>query len=301
MDVNKILFIGLSCVGDVVMTSPVIQVLKEKFPKTTIDFVADKRSRDLYANIPSLGKIVIKNKDSFLRGTPGLISQLWKTKYDIIVDVRTDGLAYLLRGKKRFTKWSAKSYGPHAVETLMGVIAPLHGNNPIPDTHVWLSDSQREHADKKISVFNRKERLLTISVGDIRRPVKCWSAEKFVELLNKHRDDFSGVIFLGGHLDDERTLEVTSKIDIAHINTIGGSLLDAAALMEKSCLYIGPDSGLGHVASAVQIPTISLFSVDRPERCRPWGDKAVCIVGTKNDARNISVYEVTKAIRKTLE
>ncbi len=300
MKIEKILFIGLSCVGDVVMTSPVMLALKEKFPEAIIDFVVDERSKDLYTNIPCLGKIVIKNKDKFLRGSPDLISQLWETRYDIIVDVRTDGLAYLLRGIKRYTKWFAKSYGPHAVEKLMGVIASLHGNNPIPDTHVWLSGSNREYAIKEIAVFNNQEKLLAISIGDILKSLKSWPTHKFVELLIKHRDDFSGIIFLGNHPEAERTLEVTRKIDIAHINTVGNSLLDAAALMEKSCLYIGPDSGLGHIASAVHIPTISFFSVDRPERCRPWGNKALYVEDKEGDARNIEVDKISDMIKKVL-
>ena len=300
MGTNKVLFIGLSCVGDVVMTSPVIQVLKGKFPEASIDFVADKRSRVLYENIPGLGKIVIKNKGHFLRGAPDLIRRLRKTRYDIIVDVRTDGLAYLLRAKKRYTKWSARSYGGHAVEDLMGVIAALHGNNPIPDTHVWLSDTNRTYAEKEISVFNDKDRLLALSVGNARQPFKSWSTDKFIELLNRHSDDFSGIIFLGNHLEAEKTQEVINKIDSAHINTVGNSLLDAAALMERSCLYIGPDSGLGHIASAVKTPTISFFSVVSPKRYRPWGDKAACIVGANDDARKISVDEVSLAIKEVL-
>ena len=67
-------------------------------------------------------------------------------------------------------------------------------------------------------------------------------------------------------------------------------------MLEKCKVYIGADSGLGHVANAVKANTIILFSNDRPERCRPWGDKSVCIQGDKNDARNISVNGVSSAI-----
>jgi len=81
-----------------------------------------------------------------------------------------------------------------------------------------------------------------------------------------------------------------------YINMIDNSLLEAASLLEKSCLYIGPDSGLGHIASAVKTPTISFFSLMKPERYRPWGDNAICICGPENDARNISVDEVSAAL-----
>lgn len=300
MSVNKILFIGLSSVGDVVMTTPVLKSLQDKHPDAWFDIVVDKRGTGLYKNFPRLNQLYLKDKDRPLRGVPDLLLQLWKNKYYLIVDVRTDGLAYLLRAKKRYTKWFAKSYGPHAVEDLMGVIADLHGDNPIPDTSVWPSDADREYATKQISVFSNKNRLLALSIGDNRKPTKTWTTDKFIELLNLHADNFSGVIFLGNSFEAEETLEVASKIDLQYINTVDNSLLEAAALIEKSCLYIGPDSGLGHIASAVEIPTISFFGVTEPERYRPWGDKAVCLISENNDARTISVDDVSAAVRDIL-
>jgi len=136
MSVNKILFIGLSSVGDVVMTTPVLSSLQNEYPDAVFDIVVDKRGTGLYKNFPKLNKLYLKDKDKPLRGVPDLLFHLWKNRYDIIVDVRSDGLAYLLRAKKRYTKWFAKSYGPHAVEDLMGVIASLHGDKPFPHTSV---------------------------------------------------------------------------------------------------------------------------------------------------------------------
>ena len=300
MNTKSILFIGLSCVGDVVMTSTVIKTLQKNFPQATIDFVADKRSSNLYERFPSLGKIVIKNKDNFLRGTPHLIKELWRTKYDIIVDVRSDGLAYLLRGRKKYTKLFSSAYGEHAVEDLMGVIFSLHKNNSIPETTIWLSEQERKNTQEKLSLFDQKDRLLAICVGDIRRPVKCWSGEQFIKLLNNQNSKFTGVIFLGGDLDAERTEEVAKKINLPYINTISCSLLETAAFLEKAIIYIGPDSGVGHIASAVKTPVISFFSVDRPERCRPWGKSVICLKGADNDARNIPIESVNIAIQEIL-
>ena len=297
MNVNKILFIGLSNVGDVVMTTPVLKALHNKYPDALFDIVADKRAMQLYANCPFLNKLYLKDKDKLLRGVPLLLMQLWKNRYDIIVDVRTDGLAYLLRSKTRYTKWFGNSYGPHAVEEIMGVVKAIHGNAPIPDTEVWIADANRNYADNEISAFSNKEKLLSISVGDCRKPEKSLNTKAFIDLLNAQKDSFSGVIFLGNQFEKEMTAEVSRNIDIPQINTVGNSLLDAAALIKKTCLYIGPDSGLGHIASAVKTPTISFFSLMDPVRFRPWGDKAVSISGAENDARNISVDEVSAAIR----
>jgi lipopolysaccharide heptosyltransferase III len=301
MSVKKILFIGLSSVGDVVMTTPVLSSLQYKYPDALFDIVVDKRGTGLYKNFPKLNKLYLKDKDKPLRGVPDLLSQLWKKRYDLIVDVRTDGLAYLLRAKKRYTKWGAKSYGPHAVEGLMGVIEELHGDEPIPKSSVWPSETDRKYAAKEIAVFKNKKTLLSISIGDNRKPEKTWPTDKFVELLNRHESDFSGVIFLGNSFEAEETKEVASKINLPHINTVDNSLLEAAALIESSCLYIGPDSGLGHIAGAVKTPTISFFGVTDPERYRPWGGRASCLIGKNDDARNIPVGEVSSVIKGILK
>jgi lipopolysaccharide heptosyltransferase III len=298
MSVNKILFIGLSNVGDVIMTTPVLKALHTKFPDALFDIVADKRSMNLYGNYPFLNSLYLKDKNKPLRGVPALLAELWKNSYDIIVDVRSDGLAYLLRGKKRYTKFFSKSYGPHAVEEIMGVIQSLHGKSPIPETEIWLSNENRDYASKQLSVFSNKEKLLSLSVGDSRKPVKTLTTENFITLLRTHKNDFSGVIFLGNQFETEVTQEVCKDIEIPHINTLGNSLLDAAALIEKTCLYIGPDSGLGHIASAVNTATISFFSVMSPERFRPWGNNTTCITGKHNDARNISAVEVSDVIKR---
>ena len=297
MSVKKILFIGLSAIGDVIMTTPVLTSLQNKYPEAMFDIVVDKRGAALYKNFPSLNKLYFKDKDKFLRGVPDLMKQLWKNRYDLIVDVRSDGLAYLLRAKKRYTKWTAKSYGSHAVEGLMGVITEIHGNKAIPDSSVWLSEKDREYAQNELSVFNNKEKLLAISIGDNRKPTKTLTVDKYIDLLNRHERDFSGVIFLGNQFEAEETKQVCSNINLPHINTVDNSLLGAAALIEKACLYIGPDSGLGHIAAAVKTPTVSFFGLMKPEKYRPWGNRAYCFCGANDDARNISVDEVSEAIR----
>ena len=282
------------------MTSPVIQFLNGKFPEAKIDFVTDKRSKDLYVNIPFQGKLFDKNKDGFLRGAPHLMMQLLKIKYDIIVDVRTDGLAYLLRGKKKYTKWNNKNKKNHVVENLMGVVEELNDKKQIPHTKIWLQESNRKFANDILKKFDAGK-ILAVSVGDIRRPVKSWEAGKFIELFNRHVNDFRGIVFLGNFLDMERTEEVMNQLKLPCLSTIGRGLLDAAAIIEKCSIFLGPDSGLGHVASAMMTPTISLFSVDRPERCRPWGNKVKCICGLDDDARNISVDEVSSAVKDFLK
>lgn len=296
---TSILFIGLSSVGDAVMTSPVLQSLHNAYPAACFDIVADRRSVNLYKNFPCLRNLYIKDKDKLMRGVPGLLLSLWNNRYDAIVDLRTDGLAYLLRGKKRYTKWRSKSYGPHAVEQLLGVIASLHGDKPVPGTCVWLSKQDEAYAEQKTAGFENSDNLLAISTGNPAQPEKTLPTSKFIQLLNRHEHDFSGVIFLGGAAEKQKTRAVINNVNLKYIDTVGNALLEAAALLKRSALYIGPDSGLGHIAAAVKTPTISFFGRHSPERFKPWGNRAICLRGN-DDARNIPVDKVSKAITESL-
>ena len=265
---EQILFIGLSNVGDVVMGTPVLRALHSLYPAAVFDVVADNKSSNLYECAPFIRAIYIKHKDGLLRGAPALIRTLWRTRYDLIVDIRTDGLAWLLSGRRRYTKWHRKSYGEHAVLELLGVIAALHGDRPVPHTKVWLADEHREAAKRQLARF-KGGRLLALGVGSA--PAKSWPEEKFIELCR-----------------------------LRCIDTLGNSLRAAAALLERAFVYVGPDSGLGHIASAMGRPTITFFGLMNPARYRPWGEKAQFLVGKDQDACNIPVAEVNALIGNCL-
>ena len=296
---EQILFIGLSNVGDVVMGTPVLRALHSLYPAAVFDVVADNKSRNLYECAPFIRAIYIKRKDGLLRGAPALLLKLWRIRYDLIVDIRTDGLAWLLRGRRKYTKWRRKSYGEHAVEELLGVIAGLHGDRPVPHTKVWLADRYRAAARRQLARF-KGGKLLALGVGSALSPLKSWPEERFIELCRLRRADFAGVIFLGNEAERARAQRVIRGLDLPCIDTLGNSLLEAAALLEIAFVYVGPDSGLGHIASAMGAPTITFFGPLNPARYRPWGEKSQFAVGQDRDARNIPVAEVNALIGNCL-
>ncbi len=294
--VRSILFISLSCVGDAVMTTPVLESLHGIFPDARIDIVADKRSAILYRHCPYRGKILIKDKRKFLRGSVELLSEARKTVYDLIVDVRTDGLAYLCRGNRRYTKWNRRAYGPHAVEQLMGVIHAIHGDNSIPATRMWLSEEETSFANTALSVLP-PGRWLALAPA-VALASKAWPVEKYISLANSLNDIFSAVILEGGPGEKTVTAALAQGLRLPHVNLAGStSLLQAAAMFGKASLFVGSDSGLGHVASAVSTPTLTLFSNDKPERVSPWGSRAEWLCSTDNRANSISVEAVEKKVR----
>lgn len=280
------------------MTTPVLEALHRHNPDAIIDIVADKRSSDIFFECPYRGAIIHKNKRAPLRGALELLSTLRRHYYELIVDLRTDGLAYLFRGRRRFTKWQARPYGPHSVEQFMGVIRTLYGEAPLPSPRLWLSQRHLAYAEKMLAGLPRGGLLALGPTSGTKEAQKTWRPENYARLANKLKDQFSAVILLGAPGDESITACLGEKLTLPFIDTAGKtSLREAAALLQRADLFVGSDSGLGHIAAAVNTPGISLFSQADPERYAPWGRHAHWICGLHKDIHNIRIAQVEEKIR----
>lgn len=294
--VNKILFISLSNIGDAILTTPVLVALHERYPQATIDIVGDQRSSEVFKHCPFRGEIIHKQKELLLRGIPALLKQLWSQSYDLIIDLRTDGLAYLIPAGKRLTKLNRKISATHSVEQHMAVIVDIYAEEP-PACKVWFDAADKVYAQQALGKYCDKK-LLGLAPG-ANADIKIWPKENYVSLIRKTAADFDAVVFLGDDRDEARAQLISSQIETPSINLCGNtSLLQAAAVECCLSVLVGNDSGLGHLASAVGTPTITIFGVGEPERYRPWGKKSSWLVGEQQNIKAVSADEVVGLMRK---
>ncbi len=295
---RRILLITLSNIGDAVLTTPVLERLHQCFPEAVVDIVTDQRSSELFTHCPYRGEIILKHKRQGWRGLLRLMRTLRRTRYDLIVDLRTDGLAYLLRAHRALTKWGRRPLGPHAVQHHMGVITALTGPD-IPPTRVWLDDASRAFAAEKLEELPGN-RWLAVGPGANWLP-KIWPVHRFRELASLLADYFDGVVLLGGPKDRERSQAVGEGLCLPHLDLTGRTgLLQAAALLERCHAFVGNDSGLGHLASAVGTPTLIVFGPGQPERYHPWGRYATWVRGAQERLENLSAETVAERLRSHL-
>jgi len=87
-DINKILLITLTNIGDAVLTLPVALVLKERFPSAQLDVLLGPRAQGLFRKIPYFHQTIVYDKRITLSEKIKLVLKLRKEKYDLIVDLR---------------------------------------------------------------------------------------------------------------------------------------------------------------------------------------------------------------------
>lgn len=296
---RSILLITLSNIGDAVMTTPVLEALHARYPQAIMDIVTDARASKLFTHCPCRRDIILKNKQLGWRGTAALVRKLRRRRYDLIVDLRTDGLTLLLRARRRLTRRRSKPAGQHAVERHFGVIMQHEHLKQIPPVHIWLTEAEHSFACKLLAELPGR-RWLALGPG-ARWENKRWPAQMFSTLATRLQTHFDAAILLGSTADQDSCAHIAATLPLPFINLAGKTdLLQATAVLQRAGLFVGNDSGLGHLAAAADTPTVSVFGPGDPQRYHPWHPRACSVQSTTGSVADVSVDTVIEQVLELL-
>ncbi len=289
---KRILFITLSNIGDVILTTPVLVRLNQLYKNAKFDIVGDIKSEILFKNCLNVHQFFRKDKTKGFAGTLNLILKLRKVNYDIAVDLRSDGLLYFLKAKKKYHKINNNSI--HSVEKHFLSIGKE--SNVMPHPRVWLSTDDRKKA-KKILPKTYKT-FLVLGLG-ANSEHKIWPIKEYIQLACMLKGKFDFIVLVGNEKDNQLAKVFKKSYKDSLLNFCGQlDLLTTAAVLEKAELFIGNDSGLGHIASAVKTKTFTIFGPGEPHRYKPWGNKAGWMQEKNERIKNIKPKDIYEKIFK---
>lgn len=290
---TRLLFITLSNIGDAIMTTPVLELMHRHHPDATIDIVTSPRAAAVFEHCPYRGELILKAGHG-VRAGMALVRRLRQRRYQLAVDLRTDGLAWLLRAERRMTKLGARPLGPHAVERHLGVAHGLLEDEP-PTPITWTSPADDQRAANLLNDLPGS-RWLALGPG-ARWPPKRWPAERFAALANRLCDRFDGLILLGDADDELACTQIAETVSMPVVSVAGRtSVTEAAAVLRQAAYFVGNDSALGHVAAAVGVPSLTLFGPGDPVRYHPWGRNAKWLQSPTGRLEDLSVEAVVSRI-----
>jgi ADP-heptose:LPS heptosyltransferase len=147
---------------------------------------------------------------------------------------------------------------------------------------------------------------------------KAWPPERFAELADRLNDRFGSQILVAGSPDEEPlTQSVVRQANSRPVAIAGRSdVRTLAALLKRSALFVGNDTGAMHIAAAMGTPVVGLFGPSNPREWGPRGGPAeviykgldcricfhpTCQRGEENCMKLITVEEVMAACRRLFQ
>jgi heptosyltransferase-2 len=148
-------------------------------------------------------------------------------------------------------------------------------------TEIFLSAAERNRAEQILGQAGAdpEKPCVGINPGAAYGTAKRWFPRRFIELIRQIRANYSVNVVLFGSARETKLGETIQKgAGNDCVNLIGRtSLREAMGVTEKCRLFITNDSGLMHVAAALDIPSIAIFGSTDHVTTRPAGTNAQII------------------------
>ena len=211
----RILVIHTAFIGDIVLSTPLIQRLKDMYPNSKIDYLTLPSNKTILSNNPNLNEILIydkKIKDRGIKGFLRVLKLLKEKKYDYAVIphrfIRSIALARLAKIPKitgfdvSTGSWLLKEkkhydIKKHEVERLLDLVEYKGPKIPIK-IYPSLEDFNKI---EKLLEKKKYEKLIVIAPGS-QRPEKIWPIEKYKELIERLSENKKNLIAItGGNME----------------------------------------------------------------------------------------------------
>lgn len=281
-----ILLVKTSSLGDVLHNLPVASDIAHHYPKAQIDWVVEESFAALPKLHPAVHNVIpvaIRRwrRNLFNSSTWCEIGTFRKSlttqRYDIAID--TQGLlksALLMHGVRGlrcgFDRHSARE--PLAASLYQQCFFVETGQHAIERNRqlaaLALGYTLKEQANYGIQppVVARPDWLMespyAVFLHATSRAEKLWLEANWIELGRYlHRNNIRCVLPWGSETEHERTLRLAGAIPDA-VTPPRLNLNDAAFLLGNAQVVIGVDTGLAHLAAALGVPTIGIYTATNP-------------------------------------
>lgn len=301
----RTLVISPNWIGDAVMAQPLLQLLKAAHPERAIDVLAPPAVSPVWRQMVEVAEVL---ETPFRHGALQL-KERWK--YARLLRQRGYADAYVLPNTIKYALIPWLAGIPQRVgykgESRYGLINLMHHDETpprpmvafyaalgapvlaqqtaamraaLPRPRMQVGAAQREAVCAKLGL-DAVRPVLALAPGAEFGGAKRWPASHFAALARAvvAQQPATQVILLGSPKDKEACSEVAQQLADAQVFNLAGatSLAEAIALIAVSSAVVANDSGLLHIASALNRPVVALYGPTDPDHAPPFSDLAASI------------------------
>jgi ADP-heptose:LPS heptosyltransferase len=279
-----ILFITGTRIGDAVLSTGLLKKLSEEIPNARFTVVAGAPAAPLFAEIPTLDRLIVMEKARSGGHWLKLWNQVRGKSWGLVVDLRGSAIANLVRTKRRAVRRKSALAGLEPEHKVIEAARLLKLQDEPPSPFIFTSAETEARADAMMG-----EARPILAVGPAANWMgKMWPVERFahaaMQLLSEGGPLAGGRLAIFGGPDDTRLVEgLRNAVPRERRIDLTGNLdlVTAYACLKRCDLFIGNDSGLMHLAAAADIPTIGLFGPSDERLYGPWGSRTRAVRGPR--------------------
>ncbi|WP_367670473.1 lipopolysaccharide heptosyltransferase II [Sodalis-like secondary symbiont of Drepanosiphum platanoidis] len=321
----KILIIGPSWIGDMIMSHSLYRILIKKYPKIKIDVMAPKWSYPLLKRMPEINKSIIlpfshgeislckrynigiklRNKNyeqaiilpnsfksaliPFFAKIPLRTGWIGEKRYGIINDLRKNNT---LKFSLMIEKYSILAFSKKEINNSFSFPKPFL--YPI----LKVNKKEKHYLYKKFYLNKNYRPLFGLCPGSASKLAKCWPYYHYASLAKKLIKDGYNIIIFGSKYDQDTGESIINILNIKEkkycTDLTGMTSINEAIILIDSCNgIVSNDSGLMHIASALHKPLIALYGFSNPKFTPPLFKKSIilhCIKNFKNFDKKLNNY-----------
>jgi lipopolysaccharide heptosyltransferase I len=338
-NIEKILIIKLRAIGDVVLSTIVLENIRSAYPAARIDFLTEDYCKEVVLGNPILNQVIVYDKKYKLGLPPTkrvrenikFISNIHNQAYDLVIDFfgnprsaiitwfsgaktrvgynfRLRRLAYNKVVKSRAKELHEAEWHLDALEALSIPVLSKSLNFEVGTGSKKFADSFW----KEQNLNQRNVIAVNFSGG---WSTKQWPLENWANVVNYLVEKQNArVLVLWGPGEKDKALELQKMSKSETLLIPETNLKQLAAILEKIKLMVTSDSGPMHIAAAMKTPCVAIFGPTNPNLQGPYGDIHTIVRNEQLDClecdltscshtscmNKLTVSQVTNAIEKHL-
>jgi ADP-heptose:LPS heptosyltransferase len=283
---SRVAIIRLRSLGDCVLTTPAIEILKRSRPDLRIGVCVEPRFAGVFEGNPDICEILAPSASAMVRWRPKLTLNLHGGTRSMMLTVAS--AAGTRAGFAHHRAAAAYNVRIPRAQQILGVERKVHTAEHLASAMFYLGAERRPIPRAKLFAPRRPAQKPYMVIHPFAALTeKTWNAEGFLEVA-----DHVGLqpIFIGGPADD--------MTPFRRFHTIAGApLTETKSLLQDASLFVGNDSGPAHMAAAFGVPVIVLFGPSDPVVWAPWKTESQ-VLTSEGSIHNIQTHDVLAAAGK---
>lgn len=298
--VKKILVVSPAWIGDTVMAQVLLKLLKQFNSNSIIDVLAPTWNHALFSHMPEINCVIISpflHGELALKKRYQLAKKLRSEKYDESIVLPNSFKSALIPflanipvrigwlGEQRFgllnkIRFLDKKKYPRMIDRFAALAFDHSKNIPgnLPYPKFQIAPEQVNLALKKQNINLLNQKILALCPGAEFGPSKRWPPEYFAVIANQKISEGWSVWLFGSKNDSEVANKIQIKANNQCVNLVGKTdLSEAIHLLSLANIVVTNDSGLMHVAAALDLPIIAIYGSTSPEFTPPLSHRAIIL------------------------